>query len=83
MDDTLKAEFRLSFDRGFRELVVYTPPRDDDFVRRVRFRRAPGERDDRRSAAAKADGSALRWRLLPVLRSGGPATLFFSHERQR
>ncbi len=28
VDDNLKAEFRLGFDRGFRELVVYTPPRD-------------------------------------------------------
>jgi aldose 1-epimerase len=28
VDDGLKAEFRLSFDRGFRELVVYTPPAD-------------------------------------------------------
>jgi len=28
VDDNLKAEFRLGFDRGFRELVVYTPPKD-------------------------------------------------------
>ena len=26
VDQALKAEFRLSFDRNFRELVVYTPP---------------------------------------------------------
>lgn len=26
------AEFRLSFDRNFRELVVYTPPREDDVI---------------------------------------------------
>ena len=32
VDDNLKAEFHLSFDRGFRELVVYTPPRDDDVI---------------------------------------------------
>jgi aldose 1-epimerase len=32
VDDNLKAEFRLSFDRGFRELVVYTPPRDEDVI---------------------------------------------------
>jgi aldose 1-epimerase len=32
VDEGLKAEFRLSFDRGFRELVVYTPPRDPDVI---------------------------------------------------
>jgi aldose 1-epimerase len=32
VDDNLKAEFRLRFDRGFRELVAYTPPRDDDVI---------------------------------------------------
>jgi aldose 1-epimerase len=32
VDDNLKAEFRLSFDRGFRELVAYTPPRDEDVI---------------------------------------------------
>ena len=32
VDDALKAEFRLSFDRSFRELVVYTPPRDEDVI---------------------------------------------------
>lgn len=32
VDDHLKAEFRLSFDRTFRELVAYTPPREDDVI---------------------------------------------------
>jgi aldose 1-epimerase len=32
VDQNLKAEFRLSFDRNFRELVVYTPPREDDVI---------------------------------------------------
>jgi aldose 1-epimerase len=32
VDLALKAEFRLSFDRTFRELVVYTPPRSDRVI---------------------------------------------------
>ncbi|AGA30716.1 aldose 1-epimerase [Singulisphaera acidiphila] len=32
VDQNLPAEFRLSFDRNFRELVVYTPPREDDVI---------------------------------------------------
>jgi aldose 1-epimerase len=32
VDDHLKAEYRLSFDRHFRELVVYTPARDDEVI---------------------------------------------------
>ena len=31
-DDELDAEFRLSFDRGFRDLVVFTPPQDDTLI---------------------------------------------------
>lgn len=32
VDDALKAEFRLSFARPFRELVVYTPPKADGVI---------------------------------------------------
>lgn len=32
VDTKLKAEFRLTFDRGFRELVAFTPPHDDTLV---------------------------------------------------
>jgi aldose 1-epimerase len=32
VDEALKAEFRLSFDRTFRELVLYTPPQQDDVI---------------------------------------------------
>ena len=32
VDDDLKAEFRLSFDHGFRELVVFTPPQDETLI---------------------------------------------------
>jgi aldose 1-epimerase len=32
VDLALKSEFRLSFDRGFRELVVYTPPGDGGVI---------------------------------------------------
>ncbi len=32
VDETLNAEFRLSFDRSIRELVVYTPPGDGNVI---------------------------------------------------
>ncbi|WZO96965.1 aldose 1-epimerase [Isosphaeraceae bacterium EP7] len=32
VDEALGAEFHLSFDKGFRELVVYTPPGDGDVI---------------------------------------------------
>lgn len=32
IDETLGSEFRLRFDKTFRELVAYTPPRQDDVI---------------------------------------------------
>jgi len=32
VDENLNAEFRISFDKMFRELVVYTPPSQDDVI---------------------------------------------------
>ena len=32
VDTAKKAEFRLGFDKNFRELVVYTPPSDPDVI---------------------------------------------------
>jgi aldose 1-epimerase len=66
VDQTLKAEFRLSFDRNFRELVVYTPPREDDVISLEPYTQTT----DAINLAAKGVDGGLR-----VLEHGGHDTM--------
>lgn len=66
VDETLKAEFRLSFDRNFRELVVYTPPREDDVISLEPYTQTT----DAINLAAKGIDGGLR-----ILEHGGHDTM--------
>lgn len=71
VDEALGAEFRLSFDRGFRELVVYTPPGDGNVISLEPYTQTT---DAINLASRKIDGG------LRVLGHGKEATFTFRME---
>jgi aldose 1-epimerase len=66
VDESLAAEFRLTFDRGFRELVCYTPPGDGDVISLEPYTQTT----DAINLTPKGVDAGLR-----VLGHGGTATL--------